>query len=777
MGSTTGEAYNVISSLEIADENYSVAWDLLIERYDNKRVIVQNHLKAIVKLPVMNKENISELRQITDGASRHIQALKALKRPTHNWDDLLIYLLSSKLDAVTSREWRRSLVGDELPTFKQFLDFLSHQCHIIESTQKPSSASAKNVNSRSQVNGKQKTSCNTAVKAKCVFCNGEHLVYQCKTFLDLTVAQRIENIRSRKLCLNCLRSTAHIANKCPSGGCKTCSRKHNTLLHIPGAATEQTKAIEGPKQESSISSSTESNGSSVVVTHSSSSASSASSLLSTAVVFVQNKDGSQRSCRVLLDSGSQANFITKNLSVALGLVPRSIEISVSGISGTATQAKQAVQIKLTSRISAFSWVLDCIVVDHITDDLPAFTVKRQSFDIPRNIPLADPQFNVSSGVDVLIGTEVFWSLICIGQIRASDKHPTLQKTRLGWILAGKLNKCPSRSLCVTSLHASVSNVELNDQLTNFWKMEDFRGGSKTYTIEERLCEQHFVKTTLRNEQGRYVVQLPLKQQLVDNLGTSRDIALNRLRSLERRFDKDPNLRVRYSNFIHEYIDLGHVRQILEEDPNEPGAYYMPHHCVLKEDAKSTKLRVVFDASCKADSGLSLNDIMMVGPVIQDDLFSILLRFRIHLYVLVADIVKMYRQVLVHPSQTKLQRFLWRDDKTLDVQIFESLVVTFGEAAAAFLVIRCLIDLAERYEKEFPIASLILKRDFYMDDMLTGADSKQEALAIRDQIIPLLRLGSFELSKWGSNCPELLAGISDRSDRVVPFDKDNNFRVL
>ncbi|XP_077282596.1 uncharacterized protein LOC143908711 [Temnothorax americanus] len=308
-------------------------------------------------------------------------------------------------------------------------------------------------------------------------------------------------------------------------------------------------------------------------------------------------------------------------------------------------------------------------------------------------------------------------------------------------------------------------------------MEDFRGGSKTYTIEERLCEQHFVKTTLRNEQGRYVVQLPLKQQLVDNLGTSRDIALNRLRSLERRFDKDPNLRVRYSNFIHEYIDLGHVRQILEEDPNEPGAYYMPHHCVLKEDAKSTKLRVVFDASCKADSGLSLNDIMMVGPVIQDDLFSILLRFRIHFYVLVADIVKMYRQVLVHPSQTKLQRFLWRDDKTLDVQTFESLVVTFGEAAAAFLVIRCLIDLAERYEKEFPIASLILKRDFYMDDMLTGADSKQEALAIRDQIIPLLRLGSFELSKWGSNCPELLAGISDRSDRVVPFDKDNNFRVL
>jgi len=82
----------------------------------------------------MNKENaFDDLRQIADGAARHIQALKALKRPTDSWDDLLVYLLSSKLDAHTTRDWQRSLVGDALPTFKQFLDFVSQQCHVLES--------------------------------------------------------------------------------------------------------------------------------------------------------------------------------------------------------------------------------------------------------------------------------------------------------------------------------------------------------------------------------------------------------------------------------------------------------------------------------------------------------------------------------------------------------------------------------------------------------------------------------------------------------------------
>jgi len=98
---TTTENAHKISSLEM-DSNYAIAWNLLRKRYDNKRVIVQNHLKALIELPAIVKE--SELCQIADGAARYIQALKALKHSTDIWDDLLVYLLSSKLDLSTTRD-------------------------------------------------------------------------------------------------------------------------------------------------------------------------------------------------------------------------------------------------------------------------------------------------------------------------------------------------------------------------------------------------------------------------------------------------------------------------------------------------------------------------------------------------------------------------------------------------------------------------------------------------------------------------------------------------
>ncbi|EZA59724.1 hypothetical protein X777_16372, partial [Ooceraea biroi] len=102
--SLVGDATNVIHSLEITEANYEIAWNLLKQRYDNKRVIVNTHIKAIMDLPSMSKENPDELRQIADGAARHIHALEALKRPTSHWDDLLVYILSSKLDSVTLRK-------------------------------------------------------------------------------------------------------------------------------------------------------------------------------------------------------------------------------------------------------------------------------------------------------------------------------------------------------------------------------------------------------------------------------------------------------------------------------------------------------------------------------------------------------------------------------------------------------------------------------------------------------------------------------------------------
>jgi len=103
--SLSGEVANIIELLEFSNANYEVAWTLLCMRYDNRRIIVQGHIEAIMSLPSMKKENHSKLRKITNGATRHLHALQALKLPITHWDALIIHILYAKLDPLMSREW------------------------------------------------------------------------------------------------------------------------------------------------------------------------------------------------------------------------------------------------------------------------------------------------------------------------------------------------------------------------------------------------------------------------------------------------------------------------------------------------------------------------------------------------------------------------------------------------------------------------------------------------------------------------------------------------
>lgn len=179
--SLTGDACDIISALEISDANYKVAWRMLKERYDNKRVIVHTHVKAIIELPSMQKENATELRQIADGAFKHIHALRALNRPTEQWDDLLVCIVCSKLDSLTVREWQTSLTGSDIPTFKGLITFIAHRCQVLEATGKPNVTVTKS-SVRAPVNGKRQTACTATLKLKCSYCKGDHSIYHCKEF-------------------------------------------------------------------------------------------------------------------------------------------------------------------------------------------------------------------------------------------------------------------------------------------------------------------------------------------------------------------------------------------------------------------------------------------------------------------------------------------------------------------------------------------------------------------------------------------------------------------
>ena len=210
----------------------------------------------------------------------------------------------------------------------------------------------------------------------------------------------------------------------------------------------------------------------------------------------------------------------------------------------------------------------------------------------------------------------------------SDGEPMAQKTVFGWVLSG-----PVQDLENPILQAHHSDVEINSVLRKFWELEEMPF-KKFLTPEEKICEEHFVKNHTRDQDGRFVVSLPFNSQ-VKNIGSSRDQAVSRLNQLERRFRKYPERKKQYVQFMKEYEQLNHMEKISPEEITKCPNYYLPHHFVVKEDSSSTKLRVVFDGSAKTNTGVSLNNALMVGPTIQDDLFTLLLRFRCHLIALKA----------------------------------------------------------------------------------------------------------------------------------------------
>ena len=159
---------------------------------------------------------------------------------------------------------------------------------MLEPITRAGSISARKIEAKSQPNAKR-SSCAATVKPKCSFCQGEHVIYYCKNFVALPVSQRVE-ICSRKLCVNCLRSSSHASSKCTSGQCKVCQAKHNTLFHMPSAADPST--INTDKEVAPNATSPPS----FLANYASKSSKSEKAMLSTAIVLVCDSDGSRRAC-------------------------------------------------------------------------------------------------------------------------------------------------------------------------------------------------------------------------------------------------------------------------------------------------------------------------------------------------------------------------------------------------------------------------------------------------------------------------------------------------
>lgn len=213
--------------------------------------------------------------------------------------------------------------------------------------------------------------------------------------------------------------------------------------------------------------------------------------------------------------------------------------------------------------------------------------------------------------------------------------------------------------------------------------------------------------------------------------------------------------------MREYETLGHMTfkcNLMDDHSVHTKSYFLPHSAVIRDDSLTTKCRVVFDASAKSSSNVSLNDLLLAGPTIQEELFSILLRVRLRPVVLSADVKMMYRCIQIHEDERDYQQILWRWNTSEPIKVYKLNTVTYGTSSAPFQATRCLLELANLSKSSNSRTSNIIEKAFYMDDLLVSLETEESALEVYKQLSDILVQANFKLRKWASNNSTVLNKI-------------------
>lgn len=188
---------------------------------------------------------------------------------------------------------------------------------------------------------------------------------------------------------------------------------------------------------------------------------------------------------------------------------------------------------------------------------------------------------------------------------------------------------------------------------------------------------------------------------------------------------------------------------------------------------------MFDASARCHSGVSLNDCLMIGPKLQQDIVNVLTGFRVHKVAFTTDICKMYRQIDIVPAHRKFQHILWREAPHAPVEEFTLNSITYGVNCAPYLALRVLRFIAENDCGDLPGVSRALRHQTYMDDICVGAESVAEAKSLQQSMVNILSRSGLELKKWASNAPEVLSHLKPEDCTTDPlnFDRGDGVQVL
>lgn len=504
-------------------------------------------------------------------------------------------------------------------------------------------------------------------------------------------------------------------------------------------------------------------------------------ILPTAVIYLKKNSNIYGPLRALCDSAAQLNLIRADVITNLNLSTIPCTFKIRGVNDEQPKylTDRIVMELLSKSKETVDLSLSLVAVPYITELLPNFEFSKMKLPDHINSDLADDQFNKPNQIDVLLNSYTYAKMMKSETIEISSDI-IAHYTKLGWLILGQSS---SNHLMKTiavfnaeSLHQHDSNdlkkeenlwhTRLDELLRKFWEVEQIN--QRMLTEEQRECEENFVKTHYRDSDGHYVVEMLLNEK-IHELGSSRAVALRRFYALEKRLLNNPELQAKYVEFMRTYESSGHMEKCTQLATGKVS--YIPHHYV------GPKFRVVFDGSCKSDTGVTLNDVQPVGARLQSNLVDIIFRFRCYKYAMAADIIKMFRQIKITPEQYDLQRIFWRENPSQPIKEYWLTCVTQGTASAPFNAVRAMLQCGRDHKQNYPLAHQAIENQFYMDDGLFGQHTSTDALKLRQQLIDCLNSGGFRLDKW-QYCSELVTHMmnndsTEMNERQLNLEHDSS----
>ena len=592
----------------------------------------------------------------------------------------------------------------------------------------------------------------------CVFCNEQHLSINCCKVTD--IKQRKALILDARVCFCCLK---------PGHQAKTCDKKCRKC----GGHHHQTICFKNSSKESSSSESR------VADSISASAKSKENVLMMTASAYVYGADMSKRTkITLLFDSGSQRSYVSEKLARQLTLDAKAKETVNLNTFGSTKYSKLTLNSVVVNVEVENDEIIPVHVLTHNVICTPLSPrINVGNFPHLHGLTLADCFEDTNSKrIDLLIGLDSYFNFIQGDVICGMPKEPVALRSKLGWIISGSVrndssnaDSFSSTTLILEGFDKVASEAYQNDEIVStlkeFWQHEAcglFDTNGKEGTDKTTSASPQNEHVNIVHDGERYVVNLPFNSNAQSLLPSNYQLCSSRLNSLIKKLCANPSLLAEYNAIIQEQLDTGIIERVSKGAEKQANCHFLPHHCVIRQDHDTMKVRIVFDGSAKETKETpSLNDLLALGENFMPLLFDTIIRFRSHTIGLTGDVQKAFHQISINESDRDYLRFLWVDDVAKPEPAVVQLRfcrLPFGLKPSPSILGATINKHASLFQNTEPHIAQILQC-MYADDLSCGADSASEVLEIMHKSKAIMKQAGFNLCKFKSNDPTVRSEIA------------------